>query len=87
MLALLGVATLGGWTAGRLKSIAVRPLEVARCLLGGALMGAGSMMIPGSNDGLLLTGLPLFWPHAWVAFGVMCATIAMFLKLNNSNAA
>ncbi len=80
MFALLGGAVLGGWTAGRLKSVAVRPIDIARCLFGGMLMGMGSLLIPGSNDGVLLTGMPLLWPHAWVAFAAMCATITVFLK-------
>lgn len=84
VLALLVGSILGGWTAGRLKSVAVRPSEVARCLLGGVLMGVGSLLIPGSNDGLILTGLPLLWPHAWIALLTMCLTIGAFLKLSAS---
>ena len=80
LLALLGGAALGGWTAGRFKHIAISFGAVTRCLLGGALMGAGSLLIPGSNDGLILTGLPLLWPHAWVAFAVMCTTIGIYLR-------
>ena len=39
-------------------------------------MGWGSLLIPGSNDGLILVGMPLLWPYAWVAFATMCASIA-----------
>ena len=46
-----------------------------RCFLGGMLMGWGSLLIPGSNDGLILVGLPLLWSYAWVAVLVMCVTI------------
>ena len=46
-----------------------------RCFLGGMLMGWGSLLIPGSNDGLILVGLPLLWTYAWVAVLVMCVTI------------
>jgi hypothetical protein len=51
-----------------------------RCAGGGALMGAGSLLIPGSNDSLLLLGLPLLWPHAWVAVAVMASTVAVALR-------
>ena len=47
---------------------------------GGLLMGWGSLLIPGSNDGLILIGMPLLWPYAWVAFAVMCLTIAAALR-------
>ena len=87
VLGLLAGAVLGGFTAGRFRSVAVRLREVARYLLGGMLMGAGSLLIPGSNDGLILTGLPLLWTHAWVAFAVMCASIAIFLKINPASRA
>lgn len=80
LLALLAGAVYGGWTAGRFKSAGITLPDIARCLIGGALMGAGSVMIPGSNDGLILTGMPLLWPHAWISFSVMCVTIAFFLK-------
>lgn len=82
--ALLGGAALGGWTAGRFRPVAVEGSAVARCLAGGALMGAGSVLIPGSNDGLILVGMPLLRPYAWLAFGTMCATIALAKWLQSS---
>jgi toxin CptA len=39
-------------------------------------MGWGTLLIPGGNDGLILIGMPLLWPYAWLAFATMCATIA-----------
>ncbi len=50
--------------------------QAARCLAGGALMGWGTLLIPGSNDGLILVGMPLLRPYAWVAFATMVFTIA-----------
>jgi toxin CptA len=79
--ALLGGAVLGGWTAGRLQSAWPTPAQWARSLAGGALMAVGSLLIPGSNDGLVLVGLPLLHPHAWLAFAVMCLTIAAAMRL------
>lgn len=72
---LLTGACLGGWTARRLGARSVTAAEIARCLIGGALMGAGSLLIPGGNDGLILIGLPLLQPYAWIGIGTMCATI------------
>jgi toxin CptA len=75
--ALLAGAALGGWTAGLFRSTRLAPTQLLRCLLGGVLMGWGSLLLPGGNDGLILVGMPLAWPYAWLAFATMCATIAM----------
>jgi toxin CptA len=74
--ALLLGAALGGWTAGRFRHTRITLAEVLRCFAGGALMGWGSLLIPGGNDGLILVGMPLLWPYAWLAFATMCVTIA-----------
>lgn len=73
---LLG-ATVGGWTAGRFRPSAVAPGAVLRCVAGGALMGWGGSVMPGSNDGIILVGMPLLRPYAWLAFATMCASIAI----------
>jgi hypothetical protein len=79
--ALLGGAALGGWTAGRWRPTVPGPATLARCFGGGALMGAGTLLIPGSNDGLVLVGMPLLRPYAWLAFATMCLTIAAAITL------
>ncbi len=76
---LLGGAVLGGWRAGLWRARPPHAAAVARCLAGGLLMGWGSLLIPGGNDGLILLGLPLLWPYAWVGFATMCAVIALAL--------
>ncbi len=85
---LLGGAMLGGWTAGRLRPEFPSTLALARCLGGGTLMGLGSVMIPGSNDGLILIGLPLLQPHAFVALASMIVAITggMWLEQRISSA-
>lgn len=77
--ALFAGAALGGWRAGRWswrQGTRVKAPALLRCLLGGVLMGMGSLLIPGGNDGLILVGMPLLWPYAWLAFATMCVTIA-----------
>ena len=76
-LVLLAGAALGGWTAGRFRSTRVSATQVVRCLAGGWLMGWGSLLLPGGNDSLVLVGMPLAWPYAWLAFATMCVTIAV----------
>ena len=87
LLALLLGAALGGWTAGRFQHRPIRAAPLARCFGGGVLMGWGSLLIPGGNDGLILVGMPLLWPYAWVAFGTMCVTIAAAQVVRRSRAA
>lgn len=80
-LALLAGAVAGGFIGGKPMRRAPTLAQLARCLAGGALMGWGSLLIPGGNDGLLLVGLPLLWPYAGLAFAAMCLTIALALRL------
>jgi toxin CptA len=74
--ALLAGAVVGGWSGGRHFSAVPSLGACLRCMVGGALMGVGSLLVPGSNDGLLLLGLPLLLPYAAAALLVMCGTIA-----------
>jgi toxin CptA len=84
LLALLLGAMLGGRTAGRFGGAAVQLSQVCKCFLGGALMGSGSLLIPGGNDGLLLVGMPLLYPYAWVAIVAMCVAIGAATLVQNA---
>jgi len=79
VLALLAGAMLGGYTADRWRSTPVSFAQLSKCFSGGLLMGWGSLLIPGGNDGLILVGMPLLWPYAWVAFLTMCISIGTAL--------
>ena len=74
-------ALLGGRTAVRLRNVAPSAAQLARCFAGGMLMGWGSLLSPGSNDGLILIGIPLLRPYAWLAFAAMGVAIAAALAL------
>jgi toxin CptA len=86
LLALLVGAMLGGYAAGRWRSTPVSFAQLAKCLAGGLLMGWGSLLIPGGNDGLILVGMPLLWPYAWVAFLAMCIVIGGALLMEKASA-
>ena len=75
--ALLLGAMLGGWTAGLFRSTPATAKQLLACFAGGMLMGLGSLLIPGGNDGLILVGMPLLWPYAWLAFATMCMSIGL----------
>lgn len=81
VVALLAGAILGGWFAGKIRWVPPTFDDVLRCLVGGALMGAGGLFVPGTNDGLILVGLPLLQPHAWIAVVTMTLTIAVLIML------
>lgn len=74
-------AVLGGWLSGQWRHATPGPIAVGRAFAGGALMAWGSLLIPGSNDGIVLIGMPLLLPHAWIAFASMCVVIAIGLRV------
>jgi toxin CptA len=81
--ALLAGAALGG--AGKRVAPEARFTSpgALRCLAGGALMGMGSLLIPGGNDNLILVGLPFLLPYAWVAIGTMTVSIWIGMVLED----
>lgn len=81
LLALYVGALIGGLSAGRWQPAPVTALAVVRCFAGGVVMGWGSLLIPGSNDGLILIGIPLLRPHAWLAFASMFIAIAAAMQI------
>lgn len=81
LLALYAGALLGGRTAGRWRSTRVSVAQLLRCFGGGVLMGWGSLLIPGSNDGLILIGIPGLHAHAWLAFASMVLAIAAAMRV------
>ena len=87
LLALFGGALVGGWTAGRIKPVKPSWASAARCLAGGIFLGLGGSLVPGANDGLIMLGLPLLYPHAWVAFASMFVTIVAALMLQQATMA
>jgi Sulphur transport len=84
LLALYTGALIGGLTAGRWQSTRVSAAQVLRCFAGGVVMGWGSLLIPGSNDGLILIGIPLLRPYAWLAFASMFLAIAAAMLIHRS---
>ncbi len=80
--ALLAGAIVGGKIADGYRPLPASLLDVGRCLAGGAMMGLGGQLVPGSNDGLIMLGLPMLLPHAWVAVATMGLTIAALIALS-----
>jgi Sulphur transport len=76
---LLGGSMISGSKGSSADATLPSASEFVRTFIGGAAMGAGSVLIPGSNDGLILVGMPLLYPYAWVGIGMMCLTIVVAL--------
>ena len=75
---------LSAWQRGSLRLRWRRIQAWPRHLMGGALMGAGAVLIPGipgGNDTLILKSLPGLSPHAIPAFAAVlfgiCATLLL----------
>ncbi len=49
-------------------------------LAGGFLMGAAAIILPGGNDGLLLSGIPALAPHAVVGYLLMVVAMLLVLR-------
>jgi hypothetical protein len=81
VVALWAGALAGGWTAGRWRSAWPTAPQLLRCFAGGVLMAWGTLLIPGANDGIILVGMPLLRPYAWLAFATMCVTIAVSIAV------
>jgi len=73
---LLGGGVVGALTAGRFKLRTGTIIDWGVRSAAGAIMGVGAALIPGGNDALVLLGMPLLQPVAFVAYAAMIATIA-----------
>ncbi len=52
-----------------------------RASLGGLLMGVGATLVPGGNDAMLFTGVPLLLPNLLVGYAAFIATLLAGLLL------
>jgi len=85
-LALLCGMFLSAWQRGSLRLRWRRIQAWPRHLMGGALMGAGAVLIPGGNDTLIFKSLPGLSPHAIPAFAALlcgiCATLLLMRRVS-----
>lgn len=84
--ALTVTATIAGAVAAAHRRRRWRPRriaisDVAKTIMGGFLMGLGSALIPGGNDGLILAALPALSIGGAVAYVLMLTTIMAALAV------
>lgn len=83
--ALLGLtALIAGMTSATLAGRTFRLRLGAgrhwlRALAGGLLMGVGATLVPGGNDAMLFTGVPLLLPNLLTGYASFTATLALAL--------
>jgi len=85
--AFVGGASIGSASRGVLKLIIPTPRALAEKTGAGILMGAGSFLVPGGNDSMVLVGLPHLFGYAIVAYLSMSAMIAAILLVGNRKSA
>lgn len=74
-------AIAGGVRLGRFKLHVGTAGEWLRAFGGGAIMGAGAVLVPGGNDAMLLVGLPLLLPNLVAAYLTMSLTLVALVLL------
>ena len=75
-------AVLTAAISGRWRLIRPRPATMARECLGGSLMAAGALLIPGGNDTLLAYSLPSGSPHALLAYALIVGWLLLVMRLS-----
>ena len=68
-----------GVARGRFRLARPKLGAVLDRFMGGMLMGAGSALVPGGNDSLILQGIPSGSPLAFLAYGILLTTIGVLL--------
>lgn len=81
MIGLISGSIANGMFRGRFMFEPPRLAAVRDRFAGGLLMGAGSALIPGGNDSLILQGIPSGSPLAFLAYAVLLATIVVLLLI------
>lgn len=85
--ALFGLAALiGGMTSativgGTFRLRAGHARQWLWALVGGLLMGAGATLVPGGNDAMLFTGVPLLLPNMLTGYASFTVTLALALLI------
>ncbi len=72
---MLAAVAIGGMF--RLRTGSIR--EWAKAAIGGLLMGTGATLVPGGNDTMLFTGIPLLLPNLLAAYAAFFATLYLAL--------
>lgn len=84
---LLAGATAGAWRGAMFRLRTGPGSEWLRAAAGGLVMGGGAALVPGGNDAMLLTGIPLLLPNLVAAYATTTIALIMMVKLEQRSAA
>lgn len=79
--ALVGGMTIAAIVGGTFRARLGSASEWARATGGGLLMGTGATLVPGGNDAMLFTGVPLLLPNLLIGYAAFTATLLVALLL------
>ncbi len=65
---LLAAMTVSAWSGGIVRLNFGTAQKWVGATLGGLLMGVGASLVPGGNDAMLMTGVPLLLPNLIIAY-------------------
>jgi len=77
--ALVGGAIIGGIASGSFILRRGSGGQWFAAVIGGAVMGWGTILVPGGNDTMLLVGLPLLIPNLLLGYVSMYATLMLLI--------
>ncbi|WP_332688873.1 YeeE/YedE thiosulfate transporter family protein [Devosia sp.] len=81
-----GTVISGATSGRRFRLVPPTFRGMIRRIVGGAMMGGGAALVPGSNDSLLLFGLASGSLQAVAAYGILVVTIATLTAIFGSSA-
>lgn len=87
LLVLVAGMVTAAWAGGTFRIVLGSAQNWTRAGLGGLLMGVGATLVPGGNDAMLFTGVPLLLPNLLVGYAAFIATLLVGLMLRRKTAA
>lgn len=82
--ALIGGMIIAAMAGGTFQLTFGSLRQWARAAAGGLLMGAGATLVPGGNDAMLFTGVPLLLPNLLIGYAAFTATLFVALRVRQS---
>lgn len=84
LIALIGGMVIAAAVGGTFKLTLGAWQDWLRAAAGGLLMGAGATLVPGGNDAMLFTGVPLLLPNLLIGYAAFAATLFVALWVRQS---
>lgn len=83
---LLAGASAGAWRGAMFRLRTGPRSEWLRAAAGGLVMGGGAALVPGGNDAMLLTGIPLLLPNLAAAYATTTIALIALVSVERRSA-